>query len=29
MALALFGKTLGDVAVVNGKEWEIVGLSPD
>jgi transcription elongation GreA/GreB family factor len=29
MALALFGKTLGDVAVVNGKEWEIVGLSLD
>jgi transcription elongation GreA/GreB family factor len=29
MAQALFGKTLGDVAVVNGKEWEIVGLSLD
>ena len=27
MALALFGKTVGDVAVVNGKEWEIVGMS--
>jgi transcription elongation GreA/GreB family factor len=27
MARALFGKTIGDVAVVNGKEWEIVGLS--
>ena len=26
MALALFGKTVGDVAVVNGKEWEIVGM---
>jgi transcription elongation GreA/GreB family factor len=29
MALSLFGKTVGDVAVVNGKEWEIVGLSAD
>ncbi len=27
MALALFGKAVGEVAVVNGKEWEIVGLS--
>jgi transcription elongation GreA/GreB family factor len=27
MARALFGKSVGDVAVVNGKEWEIVGLS--
>ncbi|HEY6633958.1 MAG TPA: transcription elongation factor GreA [Rhizobiaceae bacterium] len=27
MARALFGKTIGDVAVVNGREWEIVGLS--
>jgi transcription elongation GreA/GreB family factor len=26
MAMALFGKGVGDVAVVNGKEWEIVGL---
>lgn len=26
MARALFGKTIGDVAVVNGKEWEIVGM---
>jgi transcription elongation GreA/GreB family factor len=26
MAMALFGKSVGDVAVVNGKEWEIVGL---
>jgi transcription elongation GreA/GreB family factor len=26
MALALFGKSVGDVAVVNGKEWEIVGV---
>jgi transcription elongation GreA/GreB family factor len=24
MAVALFGKGVGDVAVVNGKEWEIV-----
>jgi transcription elongation GreA/GreB family factor len=29
MALSLFGKMVGDVAVVNGKEWEIVGLSAD
>ena len=27
MARALFGKTIGDVAVVNAKEWEIVGMS--
>jgi transcription elongation GreA/GreB family factor len=27
MARALFGKKIGDVAVVNGKEWEIVKLS--
>ena len=27
MALALFGKKAGDVAAVNGKEWEIVKLS--
>jgi transcription elongation GreA/GreB family factor len=27
MAIALFGKKVGDVAVVNGKEWEIVKLS--
>ena len=27
MALALFGKSVGEMAVVNGKEWEIVGLS--
>lgn len=26
MARALFGKKVGDVATVNGKEWEIVGL---
>ena len=26
MAVALFGKTVGDIAVVNGKEWEIVKL---
>ena len=29
MARAPFGKTIGDVAVVNGKEWEIVGMSAD
>lgn len=28
MAQALFGKTVGDVAVVNDKEWEIVGMKP-
>ena len=27
MAMALFGKKIGDVASVNGKEWEIVKLS--
>ena len=27
MAQALFGKAKGEVATVNGKEWEIVGLS--
>jgi transcription elongation GreA/GreB family factor len=27
MAVALFGKKIGDLAVVNGKEWEIVKLS--
>ncbi|MBZ9720298.1 transcription elongation factor GreA [Mesorhizobium sp. BR1-1-3] len=27
MAVALFGKKIGDVASVNGKEWEIVKLS--
>lgn len=26
MARALFGKAIGDIASVNGKEWEIVGL---
>jgi transcription elongation GreA/GreB family factor len=26
MAHALFGKAVGDVVTVNGKEWEIVGL---
>ena len=26
MALALFGKTVGEIATVNGKEWEIVKL---
>jgi transcription elongation GreA/GreB family factor len=28
MAMALFGKRAGDVAVVNGREWEIVAVSP-
>ena len=27
MAQALFGKAIGEMAVVNGKEWEIVGMS--
>jgi transcription elongation GreA/GreB family factor len=27
MAVALFGKRVGDLAVVNGKEWEIIKLS--
>ena len=27
MAVALFGKSMGDVATVNGKEWEITKLS--
>lgn len=27
MALALFGKREGDVASVNGREWEIIGVS--
>ena len=27
MAVALFGKKVGDIASVNGKEWEIVKLS--
>ncbi|ADV14021.1 transcription elongation factor GreA [Mesorhizobium sp. M7A.F.Ca.CA.001.09.2.1] len=27
MAVALFGKKIGDLASVNGKEWEIVKLS--
>jgi transcription elongation GreA/GreB family factor len=26
MAMALFGKAVGDLATVNGKEWEIVSL---
>ena len=26
MAMALFGKKVGDIATVNGKEWEIVKL---
>lgn len=27
MAVALFGKKVGEVVTVNGKEWEIVKLS--
>jgi transcription elongation GreA/GreB family factor len=27
MALALYGKKVGEIAGVNGKEWEIVKLS--
>ena len=26
MAIALFGKKLGDIATVNGKQWEIVAI---
>jgi transcription elongation GreA/GreB family factor len=26
MAIALFGKKVGDIATVNGKQWEIVGI---
>jgi transcription elongation GreA/GreB family factor len=26
MAVALFGKSVGDLVTVNGKEWEITGL---
>jgi transcription elongation GreA/GreB family factor len=26
MAIALFGKSVGDLATVNGKEWEITAL---
>ena len=29
MARALFGKGVGDLAVVNGKEWEIVRMSAE
>ena len=29
MALALFGKAVGDLAVVNGREWEIVCINSD
>jgi transcription elongation GreA/GreB family factor len=29
MALALFGKAVGEVATVNGKAWEIVSLGVD
>ena len=26
MAIALFGKKVGDIATVNGKQWEIVAI---
>jgi len=26
MAIALFGKSVGDVATVNGREWEIISM---
>jgi transcription elongation GreA/GreB family factor len=29
MAMALFGKRVGDVAAVSGKEWEIVSISAE
>jgi transcription elongation GreA/GreB family factor len=29
MAVALFGKEVGDLATVNGKEWEITALEAD
>lgn len=29
MALALFGKAVGDIAMVNGKEWEIVAMTSE
>jgi transcription elongation GreA/GreB family factor len=29
MAVALFGKGVGDLATVNGKEWEITALDAD
>lgn len=29
MALALFGKSVDDIAIVNGREWQIVGLAAD
>lgn len=29
MAMALFGKAVGDVAVVNGKEWEITAMTAE
>ena len=29
MARALFGKAVGDIAVVSGREWEIVALAAD
>lgn len=29
MAMALFGKAVGDIAVVNGKEWEITAMTAE
>jgi transcription elongation GreA/GreB family factor len=29
MAMALFGKAVGDIAVVNGKEWEIMAMTAE
>jgi transcription elongation GreA/GreB family factor len=29
MAMAMFGKSVGDIATVNGKEWEIVAMSAE
>jgi transcription elongation GreA/GreB family factor len=28
MAVALYGKSAGDIATVNGKDWEIVAINP-
>ena len=28
MAVALYGKKVGDTAIVNGREWEIVAIEP-
>ena len=29
MAQALFGKSIGDLVTVNGKEWEVVGMNAE